>query len=429
MKACIRIAGILLMSTSMLFAAAQNEDSGSKKTILRVLANVDNSTSDGADWKEIVEQFEIDNPDVSVEDVTVYSEAYHQKARALLAARDYPHVAYIWPDARGIYFQEAGQLIDNKPYLDPEYFNFSVIPPMGPNGEIWEVPDGAANFCSVMFMNRALLRENGIPEPTTYADLVAMVEPLKEKGLMVVSMSGADGWVWNSCLMSGLIPRFTGDPNWVSKAVAGEYSFTNPDFIKALGFIQTMIDDEVLPPSTIVTDYGTALSNFINGKAAFMIDGQWRANGIEDPELQKNVSLMSFPKLPGEKAGMADSVAAALSVGFGLTKAATEDPAVLDAAIRFIKAVNSPANVTRRWMNGSIVGPTIFVDEPEGMSPIVLEKTRFSRNVGALTDVIDSYLPPQANDALNIGMQNIALGKATPEEVAAEIESMVRAAE
>lgn len=410
--------------------AGGNKDSKSKvgdKVVLRVIANVDNSTSDGADWQEIVKQFEADNPNIEVQDVTVYSEAYHQKARAMLASKDYPHVAYIWPDARGIYFQEAGQLVDNRPYMDKTYYDFSQIPGMGPKGEVWEVPDGAANFCSVVFMNTAILKKYGIPEPKTYADLVAMVAPLKKDGIMVISMCGSDSWVWGSCLMSGIVPRYTGQADWVSRAVKGEYKFTDPSFVKALSTITMMTKDGVLPASTMVTDYGTSLTNFITGKAAFMIDGQWRANGIEDPALQENVKMITIPALPGENVKMANSVAAAVSVGFGLTKAATEDPAILDASIKFIRAVNSPANVTRRWLNGSIVAPVEFVDPPSGMSKIVLEKMKYSKSVGPHTDVIDSYLPPTANDALNIGMQNIALGKATPESVAAEVERLVRA--
>jgi len=431
MKKIALIAILAVIGTAVCFAGG-SKDGASKqkgKTVIRVLANVDNSTQDGADWLDIVAKFEADNPDVDVQDVTVYSEAYHQKARAMLAAKDYPHVAYIWPDARGVYFKEAGQLVDNKPYMDPSYYDFSQIPAMGPNGEIWEVPDGASNFCSVLYMNAEILKKYGFAEPKTYADLVAMVAPLKKDGISVISMSGADSWVWGSCFMSGIVPRYTGEADWVSKAVKGERSFTDPAFVKALSVITTMTVDGVLPAATMVTDYGTALTNFITGKAAFMIDGQWRANGVEDLELQKAVKMITFPAFPGEKPAMANSVAAALSVGFGITKAATEDKALLDASVRFIRAVNSPENVTRRWLNGSVVAPVEFVDPPSGMTPIVLEKMRYSKSVGPLTDVIDSYLPPAANDALNVGMQNIALGKTTPEEVAAEVERLVRAAE
>ena len=430
MKKCISVFMCLLAVSGALFASGTNDKASSKsgKVVLHVLANVDNSTDDGADWKGIVSAFEAKYPNIDVQDVTAYGETFHQKARAMLAAKDFPHVGQIWPDARGVYWQEAGQLVDNRKYLDPKYYDFSAIPAMGPNGEVWEVPLGSANYCSVMFLNTAILKKYNIPEPKTYADLVAMVEPLKKAGIMVVSMDGSEGWVWNSCLMSGVIPRYTGDAKWVSKAAKGQYKFTDPAFVKALSFIQTMMKDGVLPQSSMVTDYGTSLTNFLNGKAACMIDGQWRANEMADPEFQKNVKMIPIPALPGEVAKMNGSVAAAITTGFGITKAGTQDPAVLDAAVKFLNEYYSHANVSKRWAKGSIVGPTIYLDPPADLSPIVREKARFAKTIATITDVIDSCLSADANDALNIGMQKIALGKGTPEEVAAEVERLARAA-
>lgn len=426
LKVLLFVVALCVPASFVCAGGGQDGGAAKGKTLLRILSNVDNSTTDGQDWRQLIDQFKADNPDVDVQDVTAYGEAYHQKARTMLAAKEYPHVAYIWPDARGVYFKEAGQLVDNRPFIDPNYFDMSRIPPMGPSGEVWEIPMGASNYTSVLFANTEILKKYGFSEPKTYADLVAMVAPLKKDGIMVLSMDGSEGWVWNSCLMSCLVARFGDDPNWISKAVKGQYKFTDPSFVKALGFIKTMMTDGVLPASTMVTDYGTALTNFLTGRAAFLVDGQWRANGIEDPVLQKNVRLLPFPAVPGETPKMAGSVSAAITVGFGITKAATESPATLDAAKRFLKAYYSHENVLRRWRNGSIVTPTIKIEAPADLPVLVKEKNRFAMAVKVPTDVLDSYLPTAANDELNLGMQNIALEKAQPAEVAAKVEALVR---
>jgi len=65
--------------------------------------------------------------------------------------------------------------------------------------------------------------------------------------------------------------------------------------------------------------------------------------------------------------------------------------------------------------------------EPVDLPPIALEKTRFAKSIVTLTDVLDSFLKPSANDALNLGMQKIALGKATAAEVGADVEKLSRA--
>jgi raffinose/stachyose/melibiose transport system substrate-binding protein len=43
-----------------------------------------------------------------------------------------------------------------------------------------------------------------------------------------------------------------------------------------------------------------------------------------------------------------------------------------------------------------------------------------------VTDVIDAYLSGDANEALNTGMQKIVSGQATPQQIAAQVESLVK---
>ena len=42
------------------------------------------------------------------------------------------------------------------------------------------------------------------------------------------------------------------------------------------------------------------------------------------------------------------------------------------------------------------------------------------------TEVIDAHLTGPPNEALNVGMQKIAAGEATAEEIAAEVEALAR---
>jgi hypothetical protein len=73
-----------------------------------------------------------------------------------------------------------------------------------------------------------------------------MVPKAKAAGLEVVSIDGADGWAWGSCYMSAIIARLSGDANWVSKAVAGQYKFTDQVFVDSLAMITRMIKDGVM---------------------------------------------------------------------------------------------------------------------------------------------------------------------------------------
>jgi len=124
---------------------------------------------------------------------------------------------------------------------------------------------------------------------------------------------------------------------------------------------------------------------------------------------------------------MAGSVAAAIQVGYGLTKEGAKDPAVRDAALKFLKYFYSYEETTQRLRDGAIVAPILKNYKiPDDMPSIVKQKVALAQKAKN-TDVIDAFLSGAANDALNAGMQKIVAGTATPEQVAAEVEKLARA--
>lgn len=398
-----------------------------EKVIVNAMAYGDNSNQEGINWVRIVETFEKENPDIDIQYEMLFDEAYHQKVVARLAAGDIPDMAYMGADARwGAPWKEASQQYDHKSLIDANYYDLKLIPPMGPNGEIYEIPLGTSNITTVLYMNKALVEKLGFSTPKTYEDMVAMVPKAKAAGLEVVSIDGADGWAWGSCLMSAFIARLSGDPNWVSKAVAGDYKFTDKVFVDSLALITRMINDGVLSSKSVLVDYGTNISNFSNEKALFMVQGQWAAGGIENPAVSDNTLMLAWPKMPGEKAATAGSVAAAIQVGYGLTKKGASDPAVRDAAMKFIQYFYSEPETTQRLRDGAIVAPILKGYQPPADLPfIVKQKVSLAQNALS-TDVIDAFLSGAPNDALNAGMQKIASGSATAAQVAAEVESLLR---
>ena len=425
MKKALVIVCALLVLTGTVFASGKKDGAAQSTVVVKTMAYGDNSNQEGQNWVRIVDAFMKENPNIKIDYELLYDEAYHQKVTARLAAGDVPHLAYMGADARwGAPWKEAAQQFDMKPFIDASFYEMSLIPPMGPNGEIYEIPLGTSNITTVLYMNEELVKSLGFSQPKTYADMVAMVPAAKKAGLEVVSIDGADGWAWGSCLLSSVIARMSGDASWVSKAVAGKAKFTDPAFVASLNFIKTMVADGVISPKSVLVDYGANLADFSNKKALFVVQGQWAAGGI-DPVVAEKTVMMAWPTLPGEK-GAAGSVAATIQVGYGVTKTGAADPAVRDAALKFIKYFYSEAETTQRLRDGAIVAPILKgYKAPADLPSIVKQKMDLGLNAKS-TDVIDAFLSGAPNDALNAGAQKIVSGTATPEQVAAEIESLLR---
>jgi len=138
------------------------------------------------------------------------------------------------------------------------------------------------------------------------------------------------------------------------------------------------------------------------------------------------ILILAWPEFPGEKAGMNGSVAAAVSLGYGLTKKGASNPAVREAGIRFLKYFNSYEAVTQRIRDGLIFAPVLKNYQiPEDLSPLMKQRIKFSWKA-INTEVIDIFLRGEPNDVLNAGIQKIVDGEATPYQIAAEIERLLR---
>ncbi|MBN1500026.1 MAG: extracellular solute-binding protein [Spirochaetes bacterium] len=414
---------ILLVVVGVAFVPAF---SASKKVVVDTMAYGDNSNPEGVNWVRIVNAFEKANPDIKIQYEMLYDEAYHQKVTARLASGNVPDLAYMGADARwGTPWKEAKQQFDHKKYIDKNMFDLSLIPSMGPRGEIYEIPLGTSNLTTTLYMNEKLVKELGFSTPKTYADIVKMVPAAKAKGLTVVSIDGADGWAWGSCLMSTIVARMSGDLNFVSKAVAGKKKFTDPDFVASLAMLETMVKDGVIDAKSVTVDYGTNMSNYGNGKALFMVQGQWAAGSI-NKKVQDTTRLMAWPAFPGEKKGAAGSVAAAIQVGYGLTKKGGSNKDVREAALKFLNYFYSVPETTERLKTGAIVAPILKNFKVPASLPQVIKDKVTVATTAKNSDVIDAYLTGAANDALNSGMQKIVSGKATPAQIAAEVEKLAR---
>lgn len=413
----------LILAMGMCFAGG-GKDAAKGKVTLNILGYGDNSNSEGQVFKRICEEFEAENPDIVLQTELLYDEAYHQKVTARLAAGDYPHVAYMGADSRwGTPWQEAGQQIDNTKYIDPTLVDLNLIPKMGPNGEKYYLPLGAANFCTVVAVNTELLNKIGGKLPSTYADFVALAKVCKANGIECLSTHGADGWAWGSCVMSAIVSRTTGDANFIQKAVSGQKKFTDPGFVAALDVLAQWVKDGILNSNSVLIDAGTGLSNFANGKTLMYVSGQWDFGQQNLGELSKTVKLIPIPPVPGEK-GCANSIASAWQVGYGITKAGAADAKTLDAAKKWISYFNSRVEVEQRLRDGGISAPILKdFDLPADLDPCIKEKAALSAFVPC--DVIDSFLTGAPNDALNAGMQEIVSGKTTAAALAAKVEGLM----
>lgn len=387
---------------------------------LKVMGYGDAKNFEGQSFERIVKDFESANPGIKVEYEILTDEAYHKKAKARIESGDIPHIAYMGADSRwGGVWQSAGQQIDNTSFF-PSYIDSSLVPDFFGTGEKPYLPLGGPNYCSVVAVNMDLLARIGGKLPQSYDDMKYLARLCRLNGISLMTTHGAEGWTWGSCILSGILPRTTGDPSWIEKAVNGQVKFTDEGFIKALDVISSWVKDGILDKKSLQFIPANGIENFRKGNSLMFIGGQWLFGEANLGELSNSIKLIPIPPIENEEF-CHNSVAAAWQVGYGITKEGASNLKTLDAAKKFIEFYNSEKESVLRLKNG-LISTSIVKDFslPNDIDPCIKEKVTLGSYDTTL--VIDSFLTGPANFTLIAGLQDLVSGAIDSKTLASNVQ-------
>jgi raffinose/stachyose/melibiose transport system substrate-binding protein len=346
---------------------------------------------------------------------------------------------YMWPTTRDSSALLHSQKLvkDLAPLLGKDFLSNFVAPALNVNAQsskmLAELPQ-SFTYTTVMYTNKKLLSDLGIPLPKTYAALKAMVPKLRVKNVQTILLPDGDQWPAQSCLFSTVVGRMLGDA-WIDRVNTGKVKFTDPAFVAALTFVKTMFTDGVINWSNIQQPYGDGPGLFASGKAAFIIDGDWRqgayltdkASGkaLIAPEAQAtDFAFLNFPAIPGEKnPGVVSAIA---GVGLGISAAIPAGSDKEKAAVRLLKWYYGPEFSQMKLETGAFI-PTRKGVTSEKLEPFTTMMPTYYSSIAKTCYVIDGVLDPSVFNVLNAGLQSIGLGAKTPAQVAAEMQKAMDA--
>lgn len=414
----------LFLVTPVLFAQQQEQ------VTLTVLNYFDlTSPNASREIKEIWEEFERRNPHITIIREDLFGEPFHHKTEAYAAAGTLPDVMYMWPGGRSTTLHTKKLVKDLTPFIDEVRHEFSEAALQPQAGGYLAMIPMTITASHAMYVNKGLLDSLGLEIPETYEDLVAMVPVLKEAGLDVVLMGAQDDWVIQSCLFSMIVGRLVGDAK-MDEIIAGKAKFTDPEFVGALEFYKRLYDDGVLSRRIMNTTYNEVNGLFASGKAPFLIDGDWKTgNFLTDPETgealipveeQPNFVITMFPPIPGEIVSKSTSVVP--GVGYGMNANIPAGSAKEKAAWELLKWLNGKEAQTLRLETGGTTPSRVDVTS-DNLEPLVRERLSYYGKIEVGTYVLDNVLASDVYGPLNVGLQEIGLGLATPMEVAQRVQA------
>jgi raffinose/stachyose/melibiose transport system substrate-binding protein len=407
---------------------------GAQKIPLTFLWYQDATSAGWSTDVAIWQKFKDTNPDIDLQQEILFTEAYHNKLSAYIAAGTLPDVFYLWPSRRSssatIHDQKLAK--DLAPLLGADFLKDFVAPALDvkqqSSMQLSELPQ-SFTYTTVMYTNKKLLTDNGLALPKTYADMKAMVVKLRVKGIQTLILPDGDGWPAQSCLFSTITGRMLGDA-WVDSVKVGKAKFTDTAFVNALKFWQQMFTDGVMSWTNVQMPYGDGPGLFANGKAAFFIDGDWRqgaylidkstGKALIDPAKQAtDFAFLNFPAIPGEKNPGVVSAIAGTGLGISAKLAAGSDKE--KAAVRLLKYYYGPEVSLQNYEAGAFI-PSRKGVVSEKLEPFTKMMPLYYASILKTCYVIDGVIEPDVFNILNAGLQAIGLGAKTPAQVAAEMQ-------
>ncbi len=413
----------LIITAGPLFSEGSSEtDDPNTLTGFHYLDQADRAAVDN--FEALKARFAELHPEITIEWEYLVNEPYHNKLQTLVTSDQLPDIVFLWPGKRTGNVTGNGNIKDLSPWLEGNRDNFSVaaMAPQGQNGEIWELPEQVTST-HVMFTNDRLLEELGLSFPETMEELIEQGEVIREAGLIPIAMDNKDGWQMQSTFLSALVER-TGGMEWYDRAAKGDAQFTDPEFIAALDVIKTLNDNDMFSPGINQAEYGTALTDFVNERAVYLIDGGWRTTNLTtelDDDLKPHISYNTFPDIPNQK-GRSGSTAIVTGTGFGMN--ANLEGQKADNAWKWIWFYSGPEGSKIRKEFGSLPAYNLPADSND---PILLQKlgTFLSETPGGY--VLDAVLDGEGMAVLHPQIQEMMFGNVTPEEAAATYEEWVAA--
>ncbi|MEK8128049.1 extracellular solute-binding protein [Paenibacillus filicis] len=380
--------------------------------------NVDNKL-----YKDRIQKFKEQNPNIKIEEQDVPSGQYITKLRTQAAGKSLPDMFVLFPGVEMDPFIAADVLlpIDEIMPTWKGLLSDQAVAGYKVNGKQYAVP-AKRTFVDIIYYHKDMLAKVGYKEfPKTYADFLTMMQKLKDSGVTPMAMGNKNKWPMESTFMSAVEDRLTGS-DFLLKVIKGEAKFTDPQYVKSLEVIADFAKIGAFNADINTMDEVQQQDYFLQKKAAMTmtsstIDAKFRVNN-SDKAAADNIGIALFPAVEGGK-GDPTASAGAIQYGIGLNKELSG--AKKEAAFKFLKFFYAPELYQDLLKLGIIVPATVEI--PADVNPYLKEMMQLTKNGSAL--VFDGTMHSTVKDALMNGIQAITAKVRTPELVAKDMQDAV----
>jgi raffinose/stachyose/melibiose transport system substrate-binding protein len=341
--------------------------------------------------QDAVNRFQADNPGVKVEVSPLANDAFKDKLKVALGAKNAPCIFPSWGGGPLNAYVKAGQVVDLTSYIAKDNYKSRFVPASWANvtfaKKTYAVPVENSTI-AVIWYNKAIFAKYKLAIPKTWNQLLSVTKTLKSKDIAAFTLAGGSKWpsiMWYDYL----VDRIGGSNAFTSAALREGGKFNDPAFVKAGQMIQDLVKAGgfVKGFNGLSYDNSQQRAPLYAGKAAMQLMGGWEYFGFAADNKENEYGFFPFPAVSG---GKGDPTSVLGTVGDNYYSISSTCPNK-DAAFKVIQYLIDDKSVTARVAAGRI--PPV-----KGLKltdPLSIEMNKLIEKAGGVQLWWDQYLPPE----------------------------------
>jgi raffinose/stachyose/melibiose transport system substrate-binding protein len=365
---------------------------------------------DRAQYEEFIDTFEAANPGITVNLETFEAANYNTILSTALAGDTGPDIMMVRAHGAFETVAAGGYLmpLDNTivPGLDALPAPALAAETLRADGKVYAVP--FASQTMLIIYNKALFDQFGIAEPSTWEELMAAAQTLKDNGVFGFANGTATAWQ-NETIVAALGSSIIGK-SFYEDLKAGNADFTDPRYVAGLQAVKDA--SAYFPDGFIGLDYASAQQLFASGLAGMFAGGSFELTNFktQNPDIELGVFAP-----PVAKQGDEHLVGLYFDGGYaGNSK--TEHPEAVQKFLTYLASQEFGQFFANSLNNISPI-PGVTFD-----NPLLQEVVELNQNSIPYIMLVDfRYQEPSGSVLLQGAVQKMLAGEATPEEAAKEV--------
>lgn len=297
-------------------------------------------------------------------------------------------------------------LVDNKAYAVPV------------NG-IWEA----------MFVNTEILAAAGVEMPGldyTWEQFEADCQKIKDAGYtpIAAALGNIPHYWWEFSIFNHTSPE---KHLTIPQSVTDEIG---QGWVAGMEDIKGLYEAGYFPENTLSATDDETFAMFTDGKAAFLLDGSWKVNGIvsacqSDPDDittldTEKLSKFDVTYVPAKEGRKATDLLGGLTSGYYITKKAWDDPVKKQAAVDFVLYMTSNEVVPDFAQHGSSALNNVPEVDESVFNELQIKSLEMMAGCTSITGVVQDLFQGEARVPTFDGMPEIVTGSVSAADAVQE---------